>query len=62
VILIIVCIFATASPTQPAPAELPQGGNAARVGGRSGVMWVACHFLFPLFSTFILVKFSLIRI
>ena len=27
-----------ASSAQPAPAESPQGGNAARVGGRSGVM------------------------
>jgi len=27
-----------ASPTQPAPAESPQGGNAARVSGRSGVL------------------------
>jgi len=27
-----------ASPTQPAPVEFPQGGNAARVDGRSGVM------------------------
>jgi len=27
-----------ASPAQPAPAESPQGGNAARVGGCSGVM------------------------
>ena len=32
------CIFASASPTQPAPVEFPQGGNAARVDGRSGVM------------------------
>ncbi|VVV02028.1 hypothetical protein FVB9532_03323 [Mesonia oceanica] len=46
------CIFASASPTQPAPVEFPQGGNAARVDGRSGVMWVACHFLFPLFKYF----------
>ena len=34
-----------ASPTQPAPVEFPQGGNAARVGSCSGVMWVACPFL-----------------
>jgi hypothetical protein len=27
-----------ASPIQPAPAEFPQGGDAARVGGRSGVL------------------------
>ncbi len=27
---------------QPAPGELPQGGNAARVTGRSGVIWIAC--------------------
>ena len=26
------------SPIQPAPIELPQGGNAARVDGRSGVI------------------------
>ena len=34
-----------ASSAQPAPAESPQGGNAARVGGCSGVMWVACPFI-----------------
>ncbi len=27
-----------AGSTQPAPAEFPQGGNAARVSGRSGVL------------------------
>ena len=27
-----------ASPTRPAPAELPQGGNTARVCGCSGAM------------------------
>tara|TARA_Y100000996_G_scaffold415409_1_gene409929 strand:+ start:85 stop:186 length:102 start_codon:yes stop_codon:yes gene_type:complete len=27
-----------ASTTQPAPVKFPQGGNAARVDGRSGVM------------------------
>ena len=27
-----------AGSTQPAPAESPQGGNTARVGGRSGVL------------------------
>jgi signal transduction histidine kinase len=31
---------------QPAPGELPQGGNAARVAGRSGVIWIACLSLF----------------
>jgi len=31
-------IFAPASPTQLAPAELLQGGNAAKVSGRSSVM------------------------
>lgn len=28
---------------------IPQGGNAARVDGRSGVMWVACHFFYAYF-------------
>ena len=33
------CIFAfRVSPIQPAPIELPQVGNAARVDGRSGVI------------------------
>ena len=32
------CIFAAAGLARPAPAELPQGGNAARVGGCSGAM------------------------
>ena len=27
-----------AGSTQPAPAEFPQGGNTARVSGRSGVL------------------------
>jgi len=27
------------SPIRPAPAELPQGLTAARVGGRSGAIW-----------------------
>tara|TARA_B100000886_G_scaffold336608_1_gene295716 strand:- start:1731 stop:1934 length:204 start_codon:yes stop_codon:yes gene_type:complete len=31
-------IFAVAGSTQPAPTELPQDGNVARVGGCSGVM------------------------
>lgn len=31
-------IFAPASPTQLAPAELLQGGNAAKVSGCSSVM------------------------
>ncbi len=37
-----------ASPVQPAPAESPQGGNAARVGGCSGVIQIACPFLFSM--------------
>ncbi len=44
---------AKASPIQPAPDELPQGGNAARVIGRSGVIWIACLSLyFPLPNCF----------
>jgi len=31
-------IFAPAGLARPAPAELPQGGNAARVSGCSGAM------------------------
>lgn len=38
-----------ASLLRPAPFELPQGGNAARVEGCSGAIEGACPFYFPLF-------------
>ena len=44
--------FAAASSIQLAPDELPQGGNAARVIGCSGVIWVACLFLFSILFYF----------
>lgn len=44
------CIFflllSRASLLRPAPFELPQGGNAARVEGCSGAIKGACPFFF----------------
>ena len=40
-------IFAPASPTRPAPVQPPRVGTQQGHDGRSGAMWVACHFLCP---------------
>ena len=41
-----------ASLTRPAPGELPQVRNEARVTGRSGAMYVACPYFFPLVTSY----------
>jgi len=39
------CNFATVSNIRPAPSELPQGGNTARVGGCSGAICLLTFYL-----------------
>lgn len=62
-----VILPAKASPVQPAPDELPQGRNAARVIGRSGVIRIACLSFFPplcisfQYHTFIVTMFARIK-
>ena len=44
------CIFATGKSYTTSSCRILQGGNAAKVDGRSGVMWVACPFFMPFFE------------